>query len=564
MAEAYGQTDVWSDPRWLRNTAQGHGQLARQAQERLQELQQEAARGQQGAQFTIAHRDTEADRAERREASRLAHEDQMAAMRQRMAETQAYHKTQAEQTAETTAGRRNLDLLNLAQSPTLTAFGKQAPAIQKALIEQFYARTQGGGAAMGGPAGAATLAALGGGSAVAPETEAVRNYRQSKGIPVAPRTEPSTTNAPAGVPQRGNVVGVPQQGGGDFAPSTLMADTGMYPPGTYPSGTDDQTPMIGGSPAIPSNRLIQHGQIYNGPPGYDLNINTGEWVPTNRVGTINGRPATQVIAEGALKRGVSPEDTRSREVYNTMRQYPGMAATPPIDIPIPNPAELPGVSAEPQVAAGGGGASQRGAVSRFFAPPGSGLAHLFGLDEGVAPIVQTPTAPAPAPAPATNRPLFMSPELANATTTEGASKPQGPPPTIDIDKFLSQHIGGPSMEDLQRRQGLLPPQPPPTVNKVPIDVSISGRSNQAQDVGQAASAPIPPTPAAVPPVYRPTNPERPAFHPANVMASAHNMLTGATPPPNVAPPPNVMPQISPEQLEAQRRADEMQRRRALY
>jgi hypothetical protein len=64
--------------------------------------------------------------------------------------------------------------------------------------------------------------------------------------------------------------------------------------------------MIGGSPAIPSNRLIQHGQIYGGPPGYDLNVNTGEWIPTGQEGTINGIPATQALVQGALRSGVAP------------------------------------------------------------------------------------------------------------------------------------------------------------------------------------------------------------------------------------------------------------------
>lgn len=67
-------------------------------------------------------------------------------------------------------------------------------------------------------------------------------------------------------------------------------------------------------------QMIQHGQIYGAPEGYDLNVSTGEFVPSSRVGTINGRPSTEVIAEGALRRGVSPEDTRARAAYDVLRE----------------------------------------------------------------------------------------------------------------------------------------------------------------------------------------------------------------------------------------------------
>jgi hypothetical protein len=77
----------------------------------------------------------------------------------------------------------------------------------------------------------------------------------------------------------------------------------------------------------------------NLPQGYDLNVNTGEFVPSSLVGTINGRPATQVIAEGALSQGVSPEDTRSRAVYNQMISDRSMAQRnpPPNENMIPTP-----------------------------------------------------------------------------------------------------------------------------------------------------------------------------------------------------------------------------------
>lgn len=65
------------------------------------------------------------------------------------------------------------------------------------------------------------------------------------------------------------------------------------------------------------------------PAGKDLNFNTGELVDSNMEGTINGRPARTAVAEGALKMGVSPEDTKSRELYNTMRSNPSLAANQP-------------------------------------------------------------------------------------------------------------------------------------------------------------------------------------------------------------------------------------------
>jgi hypothetical protein len=98
-------------------------------------------------------------------------------------------------------------------------------------------------------------------------------------------------------------------------------------------------------------RPYVEGGVYGGPKGMDFNTNTGEWIPSNTVGTINGRPATQVIAEGALKRGVSPEDTRSREVYNALLSQRSQAnATPRMDIPLVPPPELPGLPLDQLVA----------------------------------------------------------------------------------------------------------------------------------------------------------------------------------------------------------------------
>lgn len=114
-------------------------------------------------------------------------------------------------------------------------------------------------------------------------------------------------------------------------------------------------------PLPPVRRNVEGGQINPAfaaergiPAGYDFNFNTGEYVPQSRVGMINGRPAIELNAENALRRGVSPEDTRTREAYNLLAaQQPkpmlpvGETGRPdigqpvgPVGRPIPQPAGM--------------------------------------------------------------------------------------------------------------------------------------------------------------------------------------------------------------------------------
>ncbi len=158
-----------------------------------------------------------------------------------------------------------------------------------------------------------------------PALEAIRPgaYQEALALayPKAGQAAPSATPEPAPAPT------VPTGGGDSTNPlaAVLLAAAGFgggagggngggsetRTSGVYPAGNG--APMIGGSPVLPSNRLIQHGQIYNGPPGQDLNINTGEWVPSNTQGTINGKPSGQYLAEHA--HGVEPESPSGRIAY---------------------------------------------------------------------------------------------------------------------------------------------------------------------------------------------------------------------------------------------------------
>jgi hypothetical protein len=334
-------------------------------------------------------------------------------------------------------------------------------------------------------------------------------------------TAPSpTTVAPSAAAAKAQAQPPPAPQGGGFAPTDLVG--GEAPTAPQPQGP---TTAPAGSP------------FENLPPGYNINVNTGEFVPSNTVGTINGQPAGEAIAQGALRTGISPESPSGTAALRTKQATIAGTGNPNLNEELASAGTFaPSTLAE-----------KPPATNRPFV----GSPELF--SPNAAPV---PTAPAvaggPGPAP-----------------TPGTSKPPGPPVNIDIDKFLAEHVGMPSMEDLQRRQGLLPPQPAPVAGPLPVNLSMNAPSNERQDVSAlAASAPPPtvtsPTP---PPEYSPPNPAHPAFHPANLVAEAHNKLYGLTPPPGQAgpplgsiPPPNVLPQITPEQQAAL----EEQRRRSLY
>jgi hypothetical protein len=311
----YNRTNVRDDPRyWEAQLTHLNPAIRHEAQVNLERLQQQRVLGQNAAQFREnidarlqgqsnverARRDTLAE-------NRRVHADTKAQRELESRRLEAYRRSQLGERDEAQQTRKDLGLLNLAQSPELmTAYGKQAPAIQKELLNRYFATLQGGGAAGAGPAGGTALATMGGSAATNPADAALRKMYQDQGRTTAPSP---TTVAPSAAAAKAQGQ-PPAPTGADFAPSELYGDEETTTAPEAPT-------QIGGSPIMPANRLIQHGQIVGGPAGYDLNVNTGEYVPSNYEGAINGLPVGEAIARGAIKTGIAPESPRGIAALRT-------------------------------------------------------------------------------------------------------------------------------------------------------------------------------------------------------------------------------------------------------
>lgn len=105
------------------------------------------------------------------------------------------------------------------------------------------------------------------------------------------------------------------------------------------SGAPEEGGGAPGRVAVPmANRLIQHGTIVGGPPGYDLNVNTGDWVPRERVGTFNNRPITEAIkrpvySDVAAEHGITAPAPVAAAIQPTANVAPNIPLVPPPPIP---------------------------------------------------------------------------------------------------------------------------------------------------------------------------------------------------------------------------------------
>jgi hypothetical protein len=79
-------------------------------------------------------------------------------------------------------------------------------------------------------------------------------------------------------------------------------------PSSLAGGQQDTRPVT----STGTQLNVNAGRVFNSgaPAGMDVNTNTGEFIPQGREGTINGQPAGQAIAEGAVKTGIRPESPR--------------------------------------------------------------------------------------------------------------------------------------------------------------------------------------------------------------------------------------------------------------
>jgi len=161
-------------------------------------------------------------------------------------------------------------------------------------------------------------------------TTDAQKFAASQGKPVVAPATPAvtTTGAPAARP----TAEAPTTGAINFAPSGTVAPTG--PTGTVPATA---------TPVRPPEGLTLGEMLKSAPPGMQL-VNAGgggyiyaakptvlqrpselpEVRPPGTVGYINGRPAGEVIAEGALRTGVIPQSESGRTALTSRLSQEGL------------------------------------------------------------------------------------------------------------------------------------------------------------------------------------------------------------------------------------------------
>ena len=266
--------------------------------------------------------------------------------------------------------------------------------------------------------------------------------RQSQGLP--PIQAPETATG-ARAPTAGGAV-----------PTAGAAPTGGVP---QPGGGTLPTTAYGYAPPNP-NALIQHGTIVGGPPGFDLNVNTGRWIPSSAEGVINGRPAGEVNAELALRHGHTPESpSGQRAMARLTRPAPNVAASSGVpSTPTTAPTEqttahTAGGGSGAPVSAPGSGAPTAPAQPQRDLVPADYIGHYLGQAAGAVgsalggamkPMVQGFNASRDV-----NPPPFMPASLGPNAAAPGSTAQQ-PPPT-------------PPAVGANQIRPPLPTQPPPAL-----------------------------------------------------------------------------------------------------
>lgn len=329
------------------------------------------------------------------------------------------------------AGRSGVQLPGQAPDPATEAVRKAATQMGKTTVQPAAGGTQAAATAAGG------------------QTETTGTAPTFS--PGAGLTEPTAPRNLVGTRWFGPTGGLQ---GGNNASMVKFYDDGTSE--TVPAGN-----IPGTEPAAlpPVRRNVEGGQITPEfakergiPPGYDFNFSTGRMVPQGDLGTINGVPSAQAVAEGGVRLGINP-------VYS------------PAAMDILDKARA---QQKDYLAAGGGkptipegGATDLGTVPK---PPGvgdlntteAGQAGLFsgqggpgGVGAIVAPATTEPSQPTQVGAPPIkNTPFF-------------AEGPVAPPinPFIGVGRaFEQQH----ELSDRLSGGGQVPPpQPPPIVKRPP-------------------------------------------------------------------------------------------------
>jgi hypothetical protein len=378
--------DPWSDRNYLIGLLQRSNPRdpLRQTAEKQWELlnQRESQQAQLGAT-----RENLAETARSREAAQT----QAAAERgERAKETAGYRQDVLSQREEAAKGAEAARVLGALQYET-------DPNVTKQVLAQFYA-----------------------GHGIAPPTakpdaagEAARRARAASGQPVAPT--PAQPEA-SGVSERPLTPEQKRQEevvGGRTPPTTTIAPSSFIDPATGLSTITGHRP---GNFATPG----------------------GEVRPPGTVGYINGQPAGDVIAAGALKTGVTPQSESGRTALASRLSREGLPffskTTEPTGVP---PAAAPTAGAIPPTPSLNerlGGAGE--ALSKFTDPlgtvvraAGAGIGNLFS-GGGANQIVQGGGGPTPEPTPGGPTPTGPFSGSIGEITQGPLPTPAGTPPAI--------------------------------------------------------------------------------------------------------------------------------------
>jgi hypothetical protein len=279
MADGYGQTDVMHDRNYLMALMRRgpHDPLAQTAKAQWELLnQQEAQQASLGA--------TQANLEEQirsRETGQALTREQIA---QRDRETAGYRADVLAQRGQEMQDRESARTLASVQSLMEAYPGPEGQKRAQAVLNQYLA---GRGITM--PAAAPDAA-----------TVAAQQFAASQGKPVVGGAPTPTTPAAqptAGAPQVTGAPATTPAAGAPAAPTGAritgsVGVPGWSPPINFaPSGTVAPAPAPTGTVIPPELEYVR---------------------PAGTVGYINGRPAGEVIAEGALRTGITPESESGR------------------------------------------------------------------------------------------------------------------------------------------------------------------------------------------------------------------------------------------------------------
>jgi hypothetical protein len=454
-------TDVWSDRNYLMALMQRRpGDPLRQTAEKQWELlnQRESQAASLGA--------TQANLAETIRSREAGQKEAEAARTERAKETAGYREDILSQRAEAQKNAEAARILTALQYET-------DPKVTKQILSQFYASH-----------GVAPPTA-----APDPAVEAARRARAASGQPVA--NQPVTGQPPVeGVSERPLTPGQKRQeevAGGRFSPSGTVAPSGTAPATSEPIRPPEGLTLSEMLKSAPSGtQLVQAGgggYIYAPKTPLPGRFATpgGEVRPPGTVGYINGQPAGDVIAAGALRTGVTPQSESGRTALASQLSKEGLpffsktteptvapvvAATPP----------APGLNA--RLGTAGGTIDPLGAAGgRAISAISAGIGNLFGGPEPTKPTFggkgtgagsewspnQLASGPTPEPTPSGPTPTGpFSGSIGNITQGPEAT-PAGTPPAVpvpggtpDIPAAMQQADRG--LEELRRRMAQQQPQ----------------------------------------------------------------------------------------------------------